>query len=325
MSLLITGGLGYIGSHIAKISKRKKLVIIDNQSNSNLKYKKIFPKANIIVDDVNLKSLNKIFNKFNIKEVIHCAGLKSVNLSIKNPLKYYRNNVNTTLDLLESMEKFNINKLVFSSSATVYGNSYKSPLRENLDTIAINPYGETKIINEELIKNFCRANNNFCAMILRYFNPIGAHKSGKLSDNPLGSPQNLMPLIIRSIERNQYLEIFGNNYKTPDKTRVRDYIHVVDLAEAHLVSLNYLKEKSGFHLFNVGLGKGISVLDLIKIFEKTNNLKIKYKFTKRREGDAAISFASNKEITKNLNWFPKLSYENMCRDAWNAKLFKNLK
>lgn len=325
MSLLITGGLGYIGSHIAKISRKKNITIIDNESNSSLNYKNILPRANVIIDDINLKSLSKIFKKFNIKEVIHCAGLKSVNLSIADPIKYYRNNVNSTLDLLESMEVFNIKKLVFSSSATVYGNFNKNPLKENLNTNAINPYGETKIINEGLIRNFCKINNNFRAVVLRYFNPIGAHKSGKLTDNPLGRPQNLMPLIMESIENNTYLKIFGKDYKTPDKTCIRDYIHIMDLAEVHLLSLKYLNNKVGFHLFNVGLGKGISVLDLIKIFEKTNNIKIKYKFSRRREGDAAISFASNKEIKKKLNWSPKLSYKDMCKDAWNARLSKNLK
>ncbi len=318
MSLLITGGLGYIGSHISKIYQEDEIIIIDNLSNSQLNYKKALPKAKVIIDDINLKSLNHIFKNYDIRGVIHLAGLKSVDESIKYPLNYYRRNVTTTLDLLENMEKFKVNKLIFSSSATVYGNENLSPLEESFDTSAINPYGETKIINENLIKNYCKSNKDFSSIILRYFNPIGAHMSGDLADNPAGKPQNIMPLIIEAAKKDLILKVFGNDYSTKDGTCVRDYIHVIDLAESHLLSLKYLNTYTGYEILNVGLGKGISVLELINLFEKTNKIKIRYEFSDRRAGDTSISFASNVKIKKILNWSPLYSYETMCRDSWNA-------
>lgn len=318
MSILITGGLGYIGSHIAKISENKKIVIIDNQSNSNLDFEKTLPNAKVFLNEITFENLNSIFKKYEIKEVIHLAGLKSVSDSIDSPLSYYKNNVVTTLNLLESMDKFRINKLIFSSSATVYGNNNSSPLSENLITSAINPYGETKIVNENIIRNYCNKNKNFSAVCLRYFNPVGAHDSGELKDNPLGSPQNLMPLIINAA-KGGILKIYGNDYPTKDGTCLRDYIHVVDLAEAHLECIDFLDKNIGFEIFNVGLGKGISVLELISLFEKTNKVRVNYEFTSRRHGDSAISYASNKKIKKMVNWHPKKNYTNMCKDAWNAR------
>lgn len=318
MSILITGGLGYIGSHISKIYNDSELVIIDNLSNSSLNYKKVLPHANVIIKDLNIENLNFIFKNYDIDSVIHLAGLKSVSDSVKNPLNYYRKNVSTTLDLLETMEKFKVNKLIFSSSATVYGNNQTSPLSEEIKTSAVNPYGETKIINENLIKNYCNSNKNFSSVILRYFNPIGAHKSGELSDNPEGKPQNLMPLIVESAKTRKILNVFGSDYDTKDGTCIRDYIHIVDLAESHLKSLQYLKKLTGYEIFNVGLGTGISVLELINLFEKTNKIKINYKFSNRRIGDASISFASNHKIKKILKWSPLYSYADMCRDSWNA-------
>ena len=297
MSLLITGGLGYIGSHIAKILENKKIVIIDNQSNSNLDFEKILPNAKVFLNEITFKNLNTIFEKYKIKEVIHLAGLKSVNDSITSPLSYYQNNVVTTLNLLESMDKFRINKLIFSSSATVYGNNNSSPLSENFITSAINPYGETKIVNENIIRNYCNTNKKFSAVCLRYFNPIGAHNSGELKDSPLGSPQNLMPLVIKAAKGGK-LKIYGSDYPTKDGTCIRDYIHVVDLAEAHLKCIDFLDKNIGFEIFNVGLGQGISVLELVSLFEKTNKVKVNYEFTNRRHGDSAISYASNKKIKK---------------------------
>ncbi len=323
MAILITGGLGYIGSHIVKCYGQKDVVIIDNQSNNNLDFKEIFSGINVLIDDLNLNSLNLIFRKFEIDSVIHLAGLKSVGESIEKPNKYYRNNVNASLDLLESMDKFKINKLIFSSSATVYGDKNESPLSEDLDTYPLNPYGETKIIIENMIKNYSKSNPNFASIVLRYFNPIGADKSGKLFDNPLGKPQNLMPLIIQSIIDEKTLKIFGNNYDTEDGTCIRDYIHVLDLANSHLMSLKYLDKFKGFEILNVGMGRGISVLELIEIFMKTNNLKINFEFTKRRIGDAPVSFASNRKIKELLKWSPKYSYEDMCKDSWYARQIKN--
>ena len=317
MSLLITGGLGYIGSHIAKIARNKKIIVLDNLSNSKLNYKKILPHVKVFIKDLNYKNLDDIFKKFKIKEVIHLAGHKSVNESISEPINYYKNNVVTTIELLESMDKLKINKLIFSSSATVYGNNQASPLKETFSTSAINPYGETKIINEKIIMDHCKASDNFSSIILRYFNPVGAHPSGLLSDNPLGEPQNLMPLIVKAA-KGKKLNIFGKDYPTKDGTCIRDYIHILDLAKGHLLALKLLNKYKGCEIINVGKGRGISVLELVKIFEKTNDLKINFDFAAKREGDAAISYSCNKKLKKIFGWTPKHSYEQMCKDAWNA-------
>ena len=321
MGILITGGLGYIGSHIAKICENKKVIIIDNKSNSKLNFREALPYAKVIVDDINIESLNKIFKENKIESVIHLAGYKSVNESMIDPLKYYKNNIQITFDLIETMKKYSVYKLIFSSSATVYGNNYKSPLKENLKPNPINPYGQSKLIIEKIIIDYCKANKDFSSIILRYFNPIGAHPSGDLNDNPLGNPQNLMPLIIKSL-KGYSLKIFGSNYPTKDGTCVRDYIHVMDLADCHLKCLKYLKNKKGYEIFNVGLGKGISVLEIIKKFEKANKLKINFKKTKKRAGDASISFACNKKIKRKVGWKPKFGYIDMCKDSY--RFSKNL-
>jgi len=323
MATLITGGLGYIGSHISKIYPNKDLLILDNLSNSKLNYKKVLPKARVIIDDLNLKTLNKIFKEYKVENVIHMAGFKSVSESVKYPIQYYRNNVNTSLDLLESMEKFKIKKLIFSSSATVYGNNHYCPLKEDLTTNAINTYAETKIIIEKMISDYCKSNKKFSSIILRYFNPIGADKSGDLLDNPLGEPLNLMPILIKSALTGKKLNIFGKDYKTKDGTCIRDYIHVLDLAECHILSIKYLKKFKGCKILNVGMGKGISVLDIIRIFSKANNLKVNYKFVRRRPGDVPISFASNQKIKKLLKWKPRYTYEDMCIDSLRAYLRNN--
>lgn len=318
MSILVTGGLGYIGSHISKLINQEDLIIIDNLSNSKINHKEFFPKSRVIIDEINKDSLNFIFKSYDVKKVIHLAGLKSVKESVDDPLKFYQNNVITTINLLESMDKFNINELIFSSSAAVYGNLYNSPLNEKLHTNSINPYGETKIINENMIINYANSNHNFSAIILRYFNPIGAHASFKMLDNSIDQASNLMTLIIDAIKNDKILYIYGNDYPTRDGTCIRDYIHVIDLAEIHLISLKHLTKFKGHEIFNIGMGNGLSVLELIEIFEKTNNVKIKYQFTERRPGDPSESYASNEKTTKVLNWTPKLSYTDMCRDAWYA-------
>ena len=313
MAILITGGLGYIGSHIAKIAD-EKIVIIDNQSNSQLNYKKNLPNAEVVLEDLNYNNVCKIFKNYNINAVIHLAGSKSVQDSIISPLEYYSNNVITSFELLKGMIEFNINKLIFSSSATVYGNSHPSPLREDFQTQYINPYGHTKIIIEEMIQNCCISYPNFCAVSLRYFNPIGAHQDGTLGDRPLGKPLNLMPLIVESV-KGKKLTIFGNDYPTVDGTCLRDYIHVMDLAEAHLLCLKEFS-KIKYENFNVGLGKGISVLELIKTFEAVNNVKVRYEFGQRRSGDASISYADNTKFVKSFKWAPRYDYSSMCIDSW---------
>lgn len=321
MKILLTGGLGYIGSHIAYLLK-KNAIIIDNKINSSIDYKKYLPDATVYIDNINKNSLEKIFKKHKINGVIHLAGLKAVNESILNPLMYYRSNIFISLNLLEAMDKFKINKLIFSSSATVYGNNYKSPLKENMELHSVNPYGSTKIIIEQLINDFSKINTKFTAFSLRYFNPIGANTEAGLSEKPLGEPQNLLPSLIQSVKSKKIFKIFGNDYNTPDGTCIRDYIHVKDLAEAHLLAFNELKNQRGHNTINIGLGKGLSVLEIINLFEKVNKIKIRYKFSSRREGDTDISYACVNKAKEILKWKPKYSYDNMVNDAWNAQ-FRN--
>lgn len=321
MKILITGGLGYIGSHIAYQLKDRG-VIIDNQSNSKLNYKKYLPKNIVYNKDINYKNLKKIFTNHNISCVIHLAGYKSVYQSTVNPLEYYSNNLNSSIELLNAMRKFDINKLIFSSSAVVYGNKQKCPLKEDMNLISLNPYASTKIMIEQLINDYSKSNPKFKAISLRYFNPVGSNTKSGLRDQPLGEPQNLIPILINSILKNKKLKIFGSDYNTPDGTCIRDYIHVNDLASAHLNSLKKINRLKGHTIINIGLGRGLSVLDVIKTFEKVNNVKINYSFSKRRNGDAAISFADNKKAKTILNWQPSISYEKMFKDAWNT-LLKN--
>lgn len=316
MKILITGGLGYIGSHIA-YKLKSKAIIIDNCINSNLDFKKKLPLATVYKKRISKTSLNYIFQKHNdIKAVIHLAGLKSVNESINNPLKYYDYNFNSSLILLEALEKYRIKNLIFSSSATVYGNTNKNPKKETDQLISTNPYGSSKIMIEKLIDEYAYSSNNFSCISLRYFNPIGANLVAGLSDKPMGKPLNLMPILIESIINKKKLTVHGHNYNTKDGTCIRDYIHVDDLADVHILSLHKLKKFKGHKKINIGLGKGISVLDLIKVFEDANNLKVDFKFGKRRYGDAAVSYADNRNAIKFLKWKPKKNYTQMCYDSW---------
>tara|TARA_A100001011_G_C14276293_1_gene829415 strand:- start:345 stop:1313 length:969 start_codon:yes stop_codon:yes gene_type:complete len=321
MKILITGGLGYIGSHIANLLN-DKAIILDNCSNSNLNFKKYLPNANVYKSDLNAKSLNRIFNKHNIKGVIHLAGLKAVNESVRNPLKYYRTNVGSSMDLMESIEKFKINKLIFSSSATVYGNSQKSPLSEKMKLEPVNPYGSTKVIIERLIDDFASKNPNFKAISLRYFNPLGADNEAGLSEQPLGEPQNLMPILLKKIKEKKNFEIFGNKYNTKDGTCIRDYIHIKDLAVAHILAFRRLTKMKGHTAINLGLGKGASVLQIIKLFEKVNNIKVPFTFALPREGDAEKSYALTLKAKNLIGWNPIYNYEDMVRDTWRAYLKK---
>ena len=319
MAILLTGGLGYIGSHIASKLKNKA-IILDNQSNSKINYIKKLPLSTVYRLDLNYKNLEKILSKHNIQGVIHLAGLKSVNESTKLPLQYYRNNVYPTLELLEFMDKFNIKKLIFSSSATVYGDQHPSPLKENYSLKSTNPYASSKIIIEQMIKDYANSNPKFKAICLRYFNPLGANVKKGLAEQPLGKPQNIMPILVRAVKNNQIFQIFGDDYKTPDGTCIRDYIHVEDLAEAHLIALKKLTKIKGCEFINLGLGRGISVLEFIKIFEKANQLSIRYGFSPRRKGDVAVSFADTQKSKKILQWKPKHSYEQMMKDSWKSFL-----
>ena len=319
MSILITGGLGYIGSHIAKLLK-KRAVIIDNQSNSQLNFKRYLPEATVYLSDLNKNILESVFKKENIKMVIHLAGLKSVNESVQNPLKYYENNIRSSIALLEAMNKFKINKFIFSSSATVYGDQQSVPLKENMALKSVNPYGSTKIIIEQLINDYALSNPRFCAFSFRYFNCLGADVKTGLADQPLGEPQNLMPILLKSIKKNKVFKVFGKNYPTYDGTCVRDYIHVKDLSAAHVMALKRLHQFPGHRPINIGLGKGASVLEIIQLFEKVNGIKLKYQIEGRRKGDVAISFASNQLAKKILSWKPLYSYEDMVRDSWEASL-----
>lgn len=321
MKILLTGGLGYIGSHIANIIG-KNAIIIDNRINSSLNYKKFLPKAIVYKEDINFNSLSKIFNENSIKGVIHLAGLKAVNESINHPLKYYKSNIGITIDLLKAMEKYNVQNLIFSSSATVYGNKNKSPLKEEMTVNAINPYGQTKIIIENMISDFASSNKNFHAISLRYFNPIGADIKAGLNDNPLEQSQNIMPILTKSIKEKKIFKIFGGDYQTKDGTCVRDYIHIKDLAKAHVLAFRKLKEVNGHKVINLGLGKGASVLEILKLFEKVNKVVVNYKFVKRRKGDVGISYADNKKAISFLKWKPKHDYIDMLRDVWEASLKK---
>ena len=323
MKTLLTGGLGYIGSHIAHYLK-DKAVIIDNKCNSQLNYKKYLPKAIVYVKDLSVKSLKYIFSEHNIGSVIHLAGLKAVDESVKDPLKYYENNIISSIQLLNVMHEFHINKLIFSSSATVYGNKYKSPLAEDLEMQSTNPYGSTKINIENMISEYAHGNKKFRAISLRYFNPIGSNIEANLSEQPLGKPLNLMPILIESIKKNKILNVFGDDYNTPDGTCIRDYIHVSDLANAHILAIKKLPTLKGHTPINLGLGKGISVKGILKIFEEVNNINVKSKIVKRRKGDSAISYADNRKALKILGWKPKFDYKDMVKNAWQSTNTKKI-
>ncbi len=325
MAILITGGAGFIGSHTAVelINAKKNIVIIDNLCNSNIQsvenVKKItefdfpFYKADCCCG----ADLEKIFQENEIQAVIHFAGFKAVGESTQKPLKYYKNNLKSTLSLCEVMQKFGCNRLVFSSSATVYGAPKTVPIKEDFPTSTTNPYGTTKLMIENILKDICKADPKFSVACLRYFNPIGAHKTGIIGEMPNGIPNNLMPYITQvAAKKLKILSVFGNDYPTPDGTGVRDYIHVVDLAKGHIGALKYIENHSGFETFNLGTGTGYSVLDILKTFERVNNIKIPYKITKRRPGDIAICYADPTKSKKLLKWQASLSLEDMCCDSW---------
>jgi UDP-glucose 4-epimerase len=327
MNILLTGGAGYIGSHTALLLKEQgfDVVLFDNLSNSHhnvveqlekLSTKKIpFVKGDI--RDIDL--LSSTLKNFKIEAVIHFAGLKSVNESTKDPLHYYDNNVGGSLNLFRAMQNNRIKKIVFSSSATVYGEPKYLPYDENHPTNAINPYGRTKLHIEQILKDIVQSDPEWSVICLRYFNPVGAHRSGLISENPLGIPNNLMPYILRvaSGDFNQ-LNVFGSDYKTKDGTGERDYIHVEDLAAGHLAALKYITSMKGWEAINLGSGKPISVLELVHAFEKVNSKKIPIKLTEKRQGDLPSYYANFDKARKKLNWMPHKNLEDICQSAWKA-------
>lgn len=324
MNVLVTGGLGYIGSHtcIELLKNDNELIIVDNLSNSNVevidKIEQITEKRPklYILDLVEKQNVEKIFNENSIDAVIHFAGLKAVGESVEKPLEYYSNNLISTLNLLEVMAKYNVKKLIFSSSATVYGEQ-EAPYVENMKRgETTNPYGTTKSMIEQIIEDVYKADSTWDITILRYFNPVGAHESGLLGESPSGIPNNLMPYIMRVASgKLECLNIYGDDYNTADGTGVRDFIHVVDLAKGHVKALE--NGKNGIHVYNLGTGIGYSVLDIVNEFEKVNNIKINYKIVDRRAGDIAICYSDPTKAKNELGWTAEKTLEDMCRDSWN--------
>lgn len=327
MAILLPGGAGYIGSHTAVelLNAGKEIIILDNFSNSKPevleKIKEITGKDFKFyeMDYLNRKELEKVFEENEIEAVLNFAGYKAVGESVKKPIEYYTNNISGALVLLDTMKKYNVKKFIFSSSATVYGEPEKMPITEEFKTGGTtNPYGTTKLFIEQILKDIYKSDNSWDICILRYFNPVGAHESGLIGEEPQGIPNNLMPYIVRvAAGKLQELSVFGNDYPTPDGTGVRDYIHVVDLAKGHVLALDKLeKEQKGLFIYNLGTGKGYSVLDMVKAFEKATGKNVPYKIAPRRPGDIAECYANPKKAEVELGWKAEKTLEDMCRDSW---------
>ena len=327
MRVLLTGGAGYIGSHtcVELLDNGYDVVIADNFDNSSEKVidriKQITGKEVVVynIDVADKVALRKLFEECDIDSVIHFAGFKAVGESVAKPLMYYRNNIDATLTLLEVMAEYNVKKFVFSSSATVYGIPKVVPLKEGMPTSCTNPYGWTKLFNEQILTDATVADNDLSVVLLRYFNPIGAHESGLIGESPNGIPNNLMPYITQvAVGKREKLGVFGNDYDTHDGTGVRDYIHVVDLANGHLKALEYINAgNKGTEIFNLGTGTGYSVLDIVKTFSRVNDLEIPYTIMERRAGDVAIVTADPTKANEILEWKAQHGLEEMCRDSWN--------
>ncbi len=327
MAILVTGGAGYIGSHtvVELLEAGEDIVIVDNFVNSKPealdKIKKITGKDFRFykVDILDEEKLEKVFKENNIESVIHFAGLKAVGESVVKPIEYYHNNITGTLVLLKLMKKYNCKRIVFSSSATVYGDPEIVPITEECKTGGTtNPYGTTKLFIERILQDVYVADNEFSIALLRYFNPIGAHESGLIGEDPNDIPNNLMPYITGVASgKLEILSIFGNDYPTKDGTGVRDYIHVVDLAKGHLKALAKIRQEAGVKIYNLGTGHGYSVLDLVNTFQKVNNVEVKYKIVGRRAGDIATCYADPSKAKKELGWVAEKGIEDMCRDSWN--------
>lgn len=326
MNILVTGGSGFIGSHtiLELLNAGHDVVAMDNLSNSKVtsleRVEELTGRSAIFekVDLLDIDGMDRLFAKHSIDAVIHFAGLKAVGESVEKPLYYYENNVTGTINLCSVMNKHSVKHIVFSSSATVYGNPAESPLSEESDLSATNPYGQTKLTIEHIFRDICRSDSDWKVSLLRYFNPVGAHESGMIGEDPTGTPNNLMPYVTQvAVGKREKLSVFGSDYPTHDGTGVRDYIHVVDLAKGHLKALENLKNESGAEAYNLGTGQGSSVLDVIHTFEKATGQKISYELTDRRPGDAATCFADPSKAKNRLGWKTEKSLEDMCRDAWN--------
>lgn len=326
MAVLITGGTGYIGSHtiVEFLNEGYELVVLDNFSNSK---PCVIDRINQITgktfkfyeaDLMDYPTIDRIFAENNIDSVIHFAGLKAVGESVEKPLEYYENNLVGTLNLCKVMKKYKVGRFVFSSSATVYGLPERVPITEDFPLHTTNPYGETKLVIERILADIAAADPTWSVSILRYFNPIGAHKSGLIGEDPKGIPNNLLPYISQvGIGKLKCLSVYGNDYNTPDGTGVRDYIHVVDLAKAHLAALKRCEQVTGTEYYNIGTGKGYSVLEIVRAYEKTTGTKIPYKIVARRPGDIAECYADPSKAAKYLGWKAEYGIEEMCADTYN--------
>lgn len=326
MKILVTGGTGYIGSHTAVelLNSNYEIIIVDNLSNSKIevvdKIKQITGKDFKFyqIDLRDKDKLSNIFKENKIDAVIHFAGLKAVGESVEKPLLYYRNNLDSTLTLCEVMNEYNVKKLVFSSSATVYGSQKVLPIKETASLSTTNPYGSTKLFIEYILDDIYKSDNEWSIIKLRYFNPVGAHVSGIIGEDPNGIPNNLMPYISKVATKElPYLNVFGNDYNTKDGTGVRDYIHVVDLAKGHLKALEYINNNKGSIAVNLGTGVGYSVLDIVKSYEKVNNIEIPYKIVDRRDGDIEECYADPSKAYELLNWKTEKTLDDMVKSAYN--------
>lgn len=325
-TILLAGGAGYIGSHTAVelLNSGYNVVVCDNYYNScpeSIRRVEKITGKHVALYEVDVRDrvkLDKVFKENKIDAVIHFAGLKAVGESISKPELYYRNNIDTTLTLLECMKDNNVNNIIFSSSATVYGEENKVPYTEDMKRgTCTNPYGWTKVMMEQILEDTAKANPNMSVVLLRYFNPIGAHESGLIGEDPQGIPNNLMPYVAQvAVGRRDHLTIFGSDYPTPDGTCRRDYIHVVDLALGHVKAVDYVFNNHGVEIFNLGTGTPYSVTEIVTTFERVNNIKLKYEYGQRRAGDLAESYADASKALKILGWKTEKTLDDMCRDLW---------
>ena len=327
MKILVTGGMGYIGSHtcVELLNLGMDVVVVDNLANSK---PEVLNRVETItgkrpafyeLDVCDEVALSKVFDEHEIDCVIHFAGMKAVGESVTIPERYYSNNLGSTLTLCRVMAAHNVKKIIFSSSATVYSGDNEMPLRETSKTGGCtNPYGWTKYVGEQILRDIAFADKEWSVVLLRYFNPIGAHHSGLIGEDPKGIPNNLLPYISQvAVGRREFLSVFGDDYDTPDGTGVRDYIHVVDLAKGHVAAIAYAAAHIGAEVFNLGTGTGYSVLDMVKAFERVNNVPVPYKITPRRPGDLATCYADPAKSREQLGWIAEKNLEDMCRDTWN--------